>query len=275
MPLTFCSLASGSSGNCQYVASPSTRVLIDAGMSGKYVCSALESIGESIRAIDAVLLTHEHSDHTTGLRVLLRRYGIPLYITESTYRSLAPKLADVPEERIRIFDKSQDFRVGDLTVRGFSVSHDAADPLCYRITHETTDGATSVGVVTDLGWVDPDVIEAFGGCDLLMIESNHDVELLKIGAYPMYLKRRILSEHGHLSNEDAGYIAREILRRGVLKHILLAHLSKENNFPDLAFETVRGLIEEYGFRVGEDVDLDLTHRDRVGKLYYLGYGGNG
>lgn len=273
MPLIFCSLASGSSGNCQYVASPSTRVLIDAGMSGKYVSNALESIGESIRSIDAVLLTHEHTDHTTGLRVLLRRYGIPLYITESTYRSIAQKLADVPEEQIRIFDKAQDLKIGDLVVRGLPVTHDAVDPLCYRISHEFDGTITTVGVVTDLGWVDPAVIEAFSSCDLLMIESNHDVEMLKIGAYPMYLKRRILSEHGHLSNEDAGYIAREILRRGALKHILLAHLSRENNFPDLAFETVRSLIEEYGFRVGEDVHLELTHRDRVGKVYYLGYGG--
>lgn len=265
MPLSFCSLASGSSGNCQYVESDQTRLLIDAGMSGKYIKTSLETINVHIESINGILLTHEHADHISGLGVLMRKFKIPLYVTSKTWEVVKLKIGEVDHGLLHIYDKIDDILIGDIRVQGTRITHDAVDPLCYSFIN----GDSKIGIATDLGAISDEVIEHFRDCDLLMIESNHDIELLKVGSYPMYLKRRILSEHGHLSNEDAGYIAREIIGFGKAKHILLAHLSKENNFPDLAYETVRGILEAGNISVGTDMHLDLTYRDKVGKLYRI------
>lgn len=265
MPLLFCSLASGSSGNCQYIQSDKTRLLVDAGMSGKYVKAALEAIGVDIYAIDGILLTHEHTDHICGLGVLMRRYQLQLYVLESTWAVVAPKIGTVPLEHVHVFADMDGITVGDILVEAVPVSHDAVAPLCYGFSN----GEARIGIATDLGTVTDAIIDRFKACDVIMIEANHDLEMLKVGRYPLALKRRILSEVGHLSNEDAGYIAREILRFGRAKYIVLAHLSLENNFPDLAYETVRSILEADGFVVGEDVHLELTYRDRVGRPYHI------
>ena len=265
MPLSFCSLASGSSGNCQYVESNTTRLLVDAGMSGKYIKTSLETIGVHIESINGILITHEHADHISGLGVLMRKFKLPLYVTEKTWDAVKTKVGDVNPELLHIYETIDDIMIGDIRVRGTRITHDAVDPLCYTFMNETS----KIGIATDLGAISDEVIEQFKDCDLLMIESNHDIEMLKVGPYPMYLKRRILSEHGHLSNEDAGYIAREIVNFGKAKNILLAHLSKENNFPDLAYETVRGILEAEDIIVGRDIHLDMTYRDKVGKLYRI------
>ncbi len=265
MPLSFCSLASGSSGNCQFIESNTTRLLVDAGMSGKYIKSSLESINVGIETINGILITHEHADHISGLGVLMRKYKLPLYVTEKTWEAVKLKIGEVDASLLNLYETIDDILIGDIRVRGTKITHDAVDPLCYTFVNENS----KVGIATDLGAISDAVIEQFKDCDLLMIESNHDIEMLKVGPYPLYLKRRILSEFGHLSNEDAGYIAREIINHGTAKNILLAHLSKENNFPDLAFETVRGILEAEGFIIGKDLNLDLTYRDKVGKLYRI------
>jgi len=265
MPLSFCSLASGSSGNCQFVESETTRLLVDAGMSGKYIKMSLETIDVKIESINGILVTHEHADHISGLGVLMRKYKMPLYVTIKTWEAVKLKIGEVDQNLLHLYETIDDITIGDIRVKGTRITHDAVDPLCYTFMHE----GSKIGIATDLGAISDDVIEQFKDCDLLMIESNHDIEMLKVGPYPMYLKRRILSEHGHLSNEDAGYIAREIVNYGKAKNILLAHLSKENNFPDLAYETVRGILEAESIIVGKDVNLDLTYRDKVGKLYRI------
>ncbi|HAS74970.1 MAG TPA: MBL fold metallo-hydrolase [Clostridiales bacterium UBA8960] len=265
MSLSFCSLASGSSGNCQYVESETTRLLVDAGMSGKYIKNSLETINVKVETINGILLTHEHADHISGLGVLMRKFKLPLYVTEKTWEAVKLKIGEIDETLLNIYDKIDEIVIGDITVRGTRITHDAVDPLCYTFKNNDS----KVGIATDLGAISDDVINEFKDCDLLMIESNHDIEMLKIGPYPLYLKRRILSEHGHLSNEDAGYIAKEIIKHGMAKNILLAHLSKENNFPDLAYETVRGILEMDQIIIGKDINLDLTYRDKVGKLYRI------
>lgn len=265
MPLSFCSLASGSSGNCQFVESQTTKLLVDAGMSGKYIKTSLETINVSIYDINGILLTHEHADHISGLGVLMRRYKLPLYVTRKTWEVLSDKVGQVDESLLHVFETIDDILIGDIRVKGIKITHDAVDPLCYTFHHD----GCKIGIATDLGAISDEVIEHFKDCDLLMIESNHDIEMLKVGPYPMYLKRRILSEFGHLSNEDAGHIARELIEFGSVKNILLAHLSKENNFPDLAYETVKGIIENEGLIIGKDINLDLTYRDKVGKLYRI------
>ncbi len=261
----FCSLASGSSGNCQFVASEKTKLLVDAGMSGRYIKNSLSSIDVDINQINGILLTHEHADHISGLGVLMRRHKIPLYVTEKTWEALKHKVGEVDYNLLHLYDKIDTIEIGDITVQSARISHDAVDPLCYALIH----GNRKVAIATDLGMISDEVVDKFKDSDLLMIESNHDIEMLKVGPYPMYLKRRILSEYGHLSNEDAGYITREILGYGSVKHVLLAHLSKENNFPELAFETVKGILEEAGIVDGRDISLDLTYRDKVGKTYKL------
>ena len=265
MSLSFCSLASGSSGNCQFVESNTTRLLVDAGMSGKYIKNSLETINVKIESINGILLTHEHADHISGLGVLMRKFKIPLYVTKKTWEAVRLKVGEVDEALVNQFETIESLMIGDICVKGTRITHDAVDPLCYTFTHNNS----KIGIATDLGAISDEVIEQFKDCDLLMLESNHDIEMLKIGPYPMYLKRRILSELGHLSNEDAGYIAREIIQHGVAKNILLAHLSKENNFPDLAFETVKGILEAEDIIIGKDVSLDMTYRDKVGKLYRI------
>ena len=265
MALSFCSLASGSSGNCQFVGSETTRILVDAGMSGKYIKASLETIHVDIHSINGILITHEHSDHISGLGVLMRKFKLPLYVTEKTWEAIQTKVGEIDPALLHVYETIDSLTIGDIQIHATRITHDAVDPLCYTFTNEQS----KIGIATDLGAINDSVIENFKDCDLLMIESNHDIEMLKIGPYPIYLKRRILSEFGHLSNEDAGYIAKEIIDYGVAKNILLGHLSKENNFPDLAYETVRGILESGGIIVGKDINLDLTYRDKVGKLYKI------
>ncbi|GAU76381.1 MBL fold metallo-hydrolase [Fusibacter sp. 3D3] len=265
MSLYFCSLASGSSGNCQFIASDKTKLLVDAGMSGRYIKNSLSNMDVDINHVNGILLTHEHADHISGVGVLMRRHRIPLYVTEKTWEALKHKIGEIDSALLHVYDRIDNLEIGDILVQSARISHDAVDPLCYAFMH----GHKKVAIATDLGTISDEVVEKFKDSDLLMIESNHDIEMLKVGPYPMYLKRRILSEYGHLSNEDAGYISKEIIEFGKVKHVLLAHLSKENNFPELAFETVRGILEEAGIRDGIDINLDLTYRDKVGKTYKL------
>lgn len=234
-------------------------------MSGKYIKSSLETINVKIETINGILLTHEHADHISGLGVLMRKFKLPLHVTHKTWEAVKIKIGVVDEALLNLYESIESIVIGDITVQGIRITHDAVDPLCYTFKNRNS----KIGIATDLGAISDEVIDAFKDCDLLMIESNHDIEMLKIGPYPLYLKRRILSEHGHLSNEDAGYIAREIIKYGTAKNILLAHLSKENNFPDLAYETVRGILESDQIIIGKDINLDLTYRDKVGKLYRI------
>lgn len=269
--IKFCALASGSSGNCYYVSSENTSILIDAGISLKGMTEKLESVGERIDSISDIVLTHEHSDHIKGLKALLKKYDVTLHLTESTYDALA---CDLTTSRlpVRIFEKRNPLRIGDLHISAKSVSHDAIDPVCYNIRNQVTGHA--VGIITDLGWADPDVFLSFADCDLILIESNHDIDLLKMGSYPAFLKQRILGRQGHLSNNDAGYIVRELLKRGRLKQVVLGHLSENNNHPQLARITVEQLVREYGFVDGDHYDLDVTVQGKTGKMYYLRGTGN-
>lgn len=264
MAIKFCSLVSGSAANCQFVSSEKTKLLVDAGLSGKATKNALAQIEESIDNIQGILLTHEHSDHIAGVRVLMNRHRIPLYATAATLKAMAPKLSGTADYLYRPIPETS-FSIGDMIVSSYPVSHDAVDPRCFMIKHEQC----KLGIVTDLGWVDDHVILQFRDCDLLMIEANHDIDMLKMGRYPLHLKKRILSKRGHLSNDDAGAIAFESVIYGKVKHIVLAHLSNENNIPDVAFQTVKLAIERSGKIVGKDVMLSMTYRDKVGEVIYV------
>lgn len=265
MSLKFCSLASGSSGNCQYVATDKTGLLVDAGLSGKYIKAALENIDVDITTISGLLVTHEHGDHIKGIGVLMRRYGVPLYITEETWKAMSKKVGKIDEEKVIFINKNEEVEIGNIIVKPYEVSHDAADPVGYTFKYEQS----KVSIVTDLGYITDEIMNEIKDSDLLLIESNHDEEMLKMGSYPYYLKRRILSEIGHLSNNSAGEIVVNAARHGRVKNVLLGHLSRENNFPELAFETVKNIVEASSIEVGVDINIDMTYRDRVSRFYNI------
>ena len=233
--MRMCSIASGSSGNCIYVGSDDTHLLVDTGISKKRIEEGLKELDVKGEELDGILVTHEHSDHIKGLGVLSRRYGIPIYGTRGTLKAVAncSSLGQIDAGLYREIHVDQDFQVGDVTVHPFEIPHDAAQPSAYRLSHENT----SVAVVTDLGVFSDYIIENMKGLDAMLLEANHDIRMLQAGPYPYYLKQRILGTHGHLSNENAGRLLCRILHDN-LKHIFLGHLSKENNYDALAYETV-------------------------------------
>ena len=230
------SIASGSSGNCIYIGSEQNHILIDDGISGRRVEEGLRTLELTPRDLTGVLITHEHADHVKGLGVLSRRYELPLYATEGTIQKIRSDrtLGEFPEGLFHVIEKEEDFTLGDLTVHPFAVPHDAADPVAYRVTC----GQKRTAVVTDLGQFDERIVSELQDLDAVLVEANHDVRMLQVGPYPYPLKTRILGERGHICNEAAGQLLSRILH-DKLKAVLLGHLSKENNYPELALETVK------------------------------------
>lgn len=239
-PLQLCVLASGSTGNCTWVASKSTAILIDAGLSARQTAHRLEEAGGSIEHVQAVCVSHEHGDHTVGLRVLHRRHGIPLYANAGTVDALsrAPELAALPW---KLFSTGYAFSIGDLTVEPFSVPHDALDPVGFIVSN----GRARVGVVTDMGMVTSLIRERLRTCQALVIESNHDDLLLQNAARPWSLKQRIRGRQGHLSNQSAARLLRDIATPA-LQQVFLAHLSEDCNRHDLALDSALQALTEAG-----------------------------
>ncbi|MBR6171634.1 MAG: MBL fold metallo-hydrolase [Eubacterium sp.] len=257
-------LVSGSSGNSTLIGTEQVTVLCDVGVSMKKIEECLNSGGYTGRDIDAVLITHEHIDHIRGLGVLTRKYGIPVYATEGTIRAALrnPSLGKIDPSLIRIFAAGDSFPVGDLMIRSHRVFHDAADPVCYSFT----DGEKKACIVTDLGRTTEDLILGLQGCDYMLVEANHDIRMLEAGSYPYPLKQRILGDHGHLSNEAGGALIRELLNDHV-KEIRLGHLSKENNFPELAMMTVRQeLLGNPWSPDPEDLPIFIADRDNPDRI---------
>jgi len=234
--MRFCPIASGSSGNCIYIGSDTTHLLVDAGISGKKTYEGLATLDLTMDNIDGILITHEHSDHIKGLGVLARRFGVPIYATPRTrdYIISSGDVGEIPSELFVDVSPDNKFMIKDISVNPIHISHDAADPVGYRFSY----GTTKAAVVTDLGCYNDYIVNSLIGLDVLMLEANHDINMLQVGPYPYYLKKRILSDHGHLSNEAAGQLLSKILHDDI-KQIYLGHLSKENNIPELAYEAVK------------------------------------
>ena len=233
--MRLCSIASGSSGNCIYVGSDCAHVLIDAGISGRRVEAGLNSLELTGRDLDGILITHEHSDHIKGLGVIARKYGIPIYATGGTVDAMvrSGSLGKIPEGIFREIREDEPFLIKDLVVNPFTIPHDAAQPVGYRLEC----GEHSVGIATDLGKYNEYIIENLQNLDALLLEANHDIRMLQVGRYPYYLKQRIMGDRGHLSNENAGQLLCRLLHDN-LNAVFLGHLSKENNYEELAYETV-------------------------------------
>ena len=227
-------LASGSRGNCALVASSTTRILVDTGLSGRETFKRLKALGERREDISAILITHEHSDHVSGLQRLAKKLDVPVFMTAPTRHAWSRAVRDaegaVPElPKSEQFSAGRGFRVGDIEVMQFTIPHDAADPVGFTFRAE----GVKVGFATDLGYMPVSVRNHLTGCSVLMIESNHDVEMLRSGSYPWSVKQRVMSRVGHLSNDSlAEFFSNDY--DGVAEYLVLAHLSEHNNHPEIA-----------------------------------------
>ena len=262
--MRICSIASGSSGNCIYIGSDSTHILIDCGISAKRIIRGLNDLGLEPSDLDAVLVTHEHSDHIKGLGIISRKFGLPVYTSEKTFKQTlrAPGIGEVDQSLLQPVQADHTFEIGDLEIHPFHISHDAADPLGFRVNN----GKKSAAVATDMGTFDAYTVRQLLNLDTILLESNHDVNMLEVGRYPYPLKRRILSDRGHLSNEMAGGLLNEILHDN-LQHVILGHLSAENNYPALAYETVCYEVTKADTPYcAADFDIRVAKRDEPGNV---------
>ena len=262
--MELCSIASGSSGNCICVGTDSSHVLVDAGISGKRIENGLNSIGLKTCEMEGILVTHEHMDHIAGLGVLARRYGLPIYGTKGTLDAVASSgtVGKIDPELFHAIVPEEEFEIGDMLVHPISVSHDAADPVAYILKKENK----KIGVITDLGMYDESLIAKLQDMDVLLLEANHDVHMLQTGKYPYPLKQRILSDRGHLSNELSGQLLGRLLH-DKFQAVLLGHLSQENNYEKLAYETVRLEVTmgENPYK-GDDFPIYIASRREVSQV---------
>lgn len=250
----FCPLASGSKGNCIYVGSANTKILIDAGLSAKAITAKLAEINVAIGDIDAILVTHEHGDHILGLKVLAYKLGIPVLANHETARGIVESFHDCP--KFKIFSTGETFEFGDLEIHPFSVQHDTLDPVAFTIQ---VDGL-KLGFCTDLGHATSLVVNKLRDCDYLYVEANHQPSMVHASPRPMVYKQRVLSRTGHLSNEACGNLLAQVAHSG-LKHVHLAHLSSECNTPEVAHNVVSEILERHGIRL----DISIAPQERLAK----------
>lgn len=266
MEMSFCPLYSGSSGNALFVRYGDTGLLIDAGKPGRTLTDALRRIDVAPETLSGILVTHEHSDHVSGVGVMARKYHLPIYATAGTWKGMAGKnLGEIPAELKREIRPEEDFYLGQMNILPFSIPHDAAQPVGYRIAC----GGMSVSTATDLGHFSRRVFDHIRGSSLVLLESNHDPDLLRANPrYSAWLKQRILGDHGHLSNEACGEALVQLTETGT-RCVILGHLSGENNRPDLAMAVSTAAAERAGIRPGKDIRLDIALRDTPGSVYTM------
>ena len=238
----FCSLYSGSSGNSLYVESNKTKLLVDCGESAKKIINSLSDIDVDIEKIDGILVTHEHIDHVKSLGTLSKKYDIPIYTNLETLKAMPDQINKIKSENIHIFDFSKDFEIGDLQIHPFSIPHDAANPCAFNILYNDK----KMSIATDIGHITPEIINNLEKSCFMLLEANYDPNILKCSPYPYHLKERISGPLGHLSNNMAGQTISHLIDSG-LKNVMLGHLSKENNFPELAYKTVMEEIIENNY----------------------------
>ena len=261
---TFCTLFSGSSGNAAWLGTDRGAILIDCGMSGRHTLDAITHAGLNPADLCAILISHEHSDHVKGAGIMARKLNIPIYATEGTWAGMESCVGDVPAHHRVVIEAGESFFLNEWEIAPFSIPHDANDPVGYRFF-----GPASVATATDLGFFAPTVQDALSGAELVLLESNHDPDMLKRNPhYPQHLKTRILGRKGHLSNQSGSEAAVWLMEHGT-RHFLLGHLSSENNTPDLAYRTNHAALEKAGACIGSDVTLHVAGRHEPSCLYTM------
>ena len=269
MNLGFCPIASSSKGNSYIIKSDKTTLLLDMGVAGLRTEKVFRHLNLKLKAIDGILITHEHGDHIKGCnRILNIAEECKLYCSKGTLDGMKPKVKPIPEERIEIIGGGQTFMVGDIEVTAFDISHDANEPLAYSFKKN----GKKISVVTDTGVVTEQIALAIEDSDLLVIESNHEVNILLYGRYPYKIKRRILSDYGHLSNEAAGKCILDFvknLKEQKVPHVMLAHLSQENNTPQQAYLTIKNVLEEEEVYIEKDLKMEALSPEEDGDLFVI------
>ena len=265
--MRFCSIASGSSGNCIYIGSDKTHLLVDTGISKKRIEDALLELDLNGEALQGIFITHEHIDHIQGLGVFCRKYETPIFASKGTIEGIkaCKTLGQIPDKLLHEIPKDTRFQIGDLQVTPFAISHDAKEPTGFRVEKDEK----SIAVATDLGTYDDYIVDNLKGLNAVLLEANHDTHMVEVGPYPYYLKQRVLGKRGHLSNELSGRLLCSILHDD-LKCIMLGHLSKENNFAELAYETVK--LEVTMSKTpynGNEIPLMVADRDKMSKIYHI------
>lgn len=261
----FCSLFSGSSGNSTYISSSDTAILIDAGRSCKQLMQAMQARTIDHKSISGLLVTHEHSDHISGLRVLLKKLKIPLFASSEVVEKLKWNELLAEDQVVYELDGNSKFTIGSLKIDSFDTPHDSVHSLGYRIL--MPDGRKII-VATDLGYIRDNVREMLTGCDLVMLESNYDERMLSASDYPYYLKKRIASNTGHLSNEECSKELIRLVKSGSTRFVL-GHLSQNNNLPELAYQTAFSAFEMNGMREGIDFSLQVAPRSEPSEMVIL------
>ena len=229
----FCSLYSGSTGNSLFIETNDTKILVDAGESCKKITESLSNIDISMDSINAIIVTHEHIDHVKGLGTISKKFNIPVYANSETWDAMPLQKDKIDEINIRTFNLKESFEIGDLKINPFSIPHDAANPCGFNIYYNDN----KISIATDLGHINSEILHNLENSSFILLELNYDPNILKCSPYPYHLKQRISGPNGHLSNDIAGKTITHLINTG-LKQVMLGHLSKENNFPELAYKTV-------------------------------------
>ena len=258
--LNFCSLYSGSSGNSLFVETKNTKLLIDAGVSCKKIENALNDINVDPSTIDGILITHEHSDHVQGLGTLSKKFDLPVFVNQETLDAMPKQRDKISEKNIKTFKVTDKFSVGDLDIKPFSIPHDAANPCGFNIFKDDK----KISIATDIGHMTNDILRNLEESLFIMLEANYDPEVLRCSSYPFRLKSRIAGPTGHLPNEMAGKTISHLLKSG-LKNAMLGHLSKESNFPELAYQTVVDELISNNYNL-DSLTLSVASRDIHSKI---------
>lgn len=259
--IRFYTLYSSSSGNCAYISDGVTDILIDAGVSASKIITSLEKIGVKPESIDAILITHEHSDHICGVDVFVRKYGTKVYANEKTAQKMVSGANKVDPKYVNVITTGDVFDIGTAVVRSFKTPHDSAESVGYTITFDQR----KFGISTDTGCITKPMLSALAGCEAVIIESNHDVDMLLNGRYPYPLKKRILSDRGHLSNENGAWLATQLALWGT-KHIVLGHLSENNNTSEIAYQKAYKMLTDNNIVVDKDVFLKVASRYEITEI---------
>ena len=258
--IKFQSFLSSSSGNATFFTDDETHILIDCGATGAYIERCLSCLGITGENLSAIFLTHAHSDHVGAAGVLSRKFRLPIYATEDTFKSASSKLGAIAPEHRKYISPGDAFVLGNMKICVFSLPHDAEGAVSFTLS----DTDSKIGIATDTGFVTDEMLERLSGSDTVIVEANHDIEMLKNGPYPFPLKKRILSDGGHLSNEACGALCVALAKTGT-KSFWLGHLSQHNNLPELAYNTVRKALLDSGFTVGGDVAVNVLPKIWMGE----------
>ena len=259
----FCSLYSGSSGNSLFVESENTKLLVDAGISSKKIETALTNLEIDPSSINGILITHEHSDHVQGLGTFAKKFNLPVYVNQKTLDAMPNQKDKISEKNIKIIKNEEKFEIGDLKIKPFSIPHDAANPCGFNIIHDNK----KISIATDIGHMTNGIIKNLEDSIFIMLEANYDPEVLKFSKYPYILKSRIAGPTGHLPNEIAGKTIAHLLNSG-LQQAILGHLSKESNFPELAYQTVIDELISNGTNT-DNFKLSVASRNTPGNLIHI------